>query len=199
MSPLDTLHIGLDKLGVKVRQSRIARPEQQIGRGKSLGMLDLDLGPIRWLNVRQFDDGGSTFYEADLGVPDMRLGKIAQAAAISVHTERDGKTASWTGNDLGLGILESLNRDAALGRDFAYLGRPTPLGFGQKEASQNLKIGASTKHACWTITVPLKQDVSFALLFAGKKTHVPTTEELAWYQDVARMLLNGPLSTTWEN
>lgn len=201
MDTRDTLFLGLHELGVRTRLAKRGDNRERIGEGLSLGVIELDMLPLQWAHVRRLDEGSAVMSEVDLGVPDMRLRKMPETAGIAIRTDPAGSNdgARWTGNDLGLGLLHALNTYPALNRELRFTRKPLPLYFGQREADPSVRITAQPKLACWTITLPVRLEMNVTGLFAGRKTRIPTAEELACYREIGRLLLNSPLSTYWES
>ena len=70
--------------GVKAKLAKTFQPEECIGNGKSLGLIEVDLGSVRWVNVRKLSVESADVYRADLGVPDMRLRKFPEVERIEI-------------------------------------------------------------------------------------------------------------------
>lgn len=201
MNTRDSLHVGLLRRGVKAKLPKTFQPEECIGDGKSLGLIEVDLGPIRWINVRRLHVEGADVVRADLGIPDMRLHKFPEVERIEIAS-RSGKDAAarWRGNDLDLGIIEALNRDEALQGELAPAGRSMPDFFTDWHEDAGVVIHAHPEQRCWTISFAVETRMPVILgLFGGRRLRVPQSTELAAYQQIARILLNNRLSNVWDN
>ena len=56
----DNICAGLKSLGVNAQMAVRGRPEEDTGKG-SLGIIDIDDGPIPWVNVRKVTRGGGQY------------------------------------------------------------------------------------------------------------------------------------------
>ena len=112
----DELCAGLQAIGVDARTAERGRPEEKTGRG-SLGVIDIGRGPIRWINVRVYDQGENTVHITEYGVPDSRHLPEIEIDSVRVKTfPVFGRVIDvrWQGKDLGLRIVERLSSDAAI-------------------------------------------------------------------------------------
>lgn len=201
MNTRDSLHVGLLRRGVKAKLPKTFQPEECIGDGKSLGLIEVDLGPVRWVNVRRLTVEGADVFRADLGIPDMRLRKFPEIERIAISS-RGGKDASvrWQGNDLDLGIIEALNRDTALQDELAPAGRSMPDFFTDWLEEAGVVIRAHPEQRCWTISFAIETRMPVILgFFGGRRLRIPQSNELAAYQQIGRILLNSRLSNVWDN
>jgi hypothetical protein len=195
------LHVGLLRMGVKAKLPKTFQPEECIGDGKSLGLIEVDLGPVRWVNVRRLNVEGADVYRADLGVPDMRLRKFPDVERIHVYS-RSGKHVPfrWAGTDLDLGLIETLNRDPALQDELAPAGRSVPDYFTDWHEDAGVVIRAHPEQRCWTMSFAIETRMPVVLgLFSGRRLRVPHSNEIVAYQQVGRILLNSRLSNYWDN
>ena len=114
---------------------------------KSLGVIDISEGPIRWVNVRELgpDVDGNAAYYADFGVPDPKV--TAGFPKVRIKSEKVktswffGKVIDigWKGKDYGLGVIDRLQSDRAL-RDLAT------------NRSDDVRITALPDEGCWVIS-----------------------------------------------
>ena len=201
MDTRDSLQVGLLRLGIKAKLAQSFHPEQSFGAGKSLGLIEVDLGPIRWINVRKVNEDGTEVLRADLAVPDMRLRKFPQVDSISIHSV-SGKApaARWLGDDLGLGILEALNRDPSLQAELPPVSKVVPDLFSAWSEHRRLEVRACTDQHFWTISLPIETREPAVLgIFGGRRLRVPQPSELAGYEQIGRVLLASRLSNVWES
>jgi hypothetical protein len=197
----DSLHVGLLRQGVKAKLAKTFQPEECIGNGKSLGLIEVDLGSVRWVNVRKLNVESADVYRADLGVPDMRLRKFPEVERIEI-VSRSGKQVPvrWSGNDLDLGIIEALNRDPALQDELAPAGRSMPDYFTDWREDAGVVIHAHLEQRCWTISFAIETRMPAVLgFFGGRRLRVPQSSELTAYQQIGRILLNNRLSNFSSN
>ena len=123
----DKICAGLRSLGVNARMADRGRSEEAMGEGESLGIIDIDDGPIPWVNVRSVTTSGGgymdgddsvTHHHTDYGVP---VGYPAPNVTIKrrVTFPLLGKVidAGWAaeGSDQGSGLVEDVLR--RLGED----------------------------------------------------------------------------------
>ena len=201
MNTRDSLHVGLLRLGVKAKLPKTFQPEECIGDGKSLGLIEVDLGPVRWVNVRRLNVEGADVFRADLAVPDMRLRKFPEVERIDIYS-RSGKNVPfrWEGTDLDLGIIEALNRDPTLQDELAPAGRTMPDYFTDWREDAGVIIRAHPEQRCWTLSFAIETKMPVMLgIFGGRRLRVPHSNELAAYQQIGRILLNSRLSNYWDN
>jgi hypothetical protein len=201
MNQRESLHVGLLRMGVKATLPRSFQPEECIGTGKSLGIIEVDLGPVRWVNVRKVATDGVDVYRADLGVPDMRLAKFPEIERVDIYS-RPGKNVAfrWAGDDQNLGIIEALNRDPLLQLELAPGGRAAPDSFSDWHEEAGVIIRAHANERCWTMSFAIESRLPVILgVFGGRRLRVPQSDEIAAYQQAARILLNSRLSNHREN
>jgi hypothetical protein len=123
----DNFCADLQSLGIDARMVLRDRPEEEIGEirdGRSLGIVHISEGPIRWVNVRKVKEtqGNSTrtYYYTDYGIPDPRLGLDFPRVRIETVLVKKfpvfGKVIDvrWKGQDFGLGIISRLESDYRL-------------------------------------------------------------------------------------
>jgi hypothetical protein len=201
MDTRTSLHAGLLRSGVRASLPVAFHPEQVIGAGKSLGIIEVDLGPVRWINVRRLNEEGAEVYRADLGVPDVRMHRFPDVEHVAIHSV-PGKhpPARWAGDDLDLGIIEALNRDPALQDELPPAGRSTPDIFSGWREDERLRIRAHPEQRCWTLSFAIEtKETSVLGLFGGRRLRIPQPAELDAYQQIGRILLNSRLNNYWES
>ena len=125
----DDLCADLRALGIQAQMSERGRPEEKItrGRGKSLGIIDIQDAPIRWVDVkkgvtRDWENRRDTYWTIEYGVPDSRF--TAGFHKVKIRTVRlktiplFGEVVDfmWEGKDFGLGLIKRLNLDVLLNK-----------------------------------------------------------------------------------
>jgi hypothetical protein len=153
----DEICAHLQALGIDARMVERGGPEENIERTfglreKSLGLIHIPEGPIRWVNVWKRGGGEheKDHYYTDCGVPDARLPSDSPRIRINVIRKKTvplvGKVVDlcWGGNDLGLGIINRLNSDDQL--------RHTIMG------SHDVAIKGIGDYGCWIISAEQKYE-----------------------------------------
>ncbi len=165
----DNICAGLQSLGVDAQMAERGRAEEDIECGvsysRSLGLIDIPEGPIRWVNVVKRSGqapGGMTYY-IKYGVPDSRLWVIIPPN-LEIKSARKKDNWQWKGKDAGLGIIDRLNGDISIG--YTLLQSKSP----------QITIRAYPNHSCWVISSEI--------------SYISLSEEL-WnsYQKIAQHLL----------
>ncbi len=128
----DNLAYGLNLLGVHAELAERGRPEENIQKPawmRSLGVIDLHEGPIRWINIVKRD--GSQYSAPEwrlvLCIPDQRNSPFGP---LSLRTTRHKAfpqfwkvtRIEWDGDDYGTGLLAHLRQDPAVTRLVAKVG-----------------------------------------------------------------------------
>ena len=159
------------------------RPERQIEGTRpfgfwwskeSLGLIDIAMGPVHWVNLRKLTatSGGphgdytSERYYTDYGVHDLRVTDFPKVWISLVQVNifpliGPVRKVIWKGQDFGLGIIDRLNADRSL---------KNPI-----MGSPDLQIWAEPKHGCWIIST--------------KGRRAPTRTLWSCYQSIANHLL----------
>ena len=132
-------------LGINAQMAERGRTEEKIGSDRSLGVIDLQEGPIRWVNMTWVSygggmAGGSTYYYANFGVPDPRMPPdfppfIIRSVKIKTRPIVGRVTGvrwkgSYEANKYAPGVIRRLQGDDT--------------------------ISIHPNHACWIITVESK-------------------------------------------
>lgn len=158
----------LQSMGIDAQMAERGRGEENIESGsysKSLGIIDITKGQIRWVNVvkRSEESPGGMKYYIKYGVPDSRLWVII-SPNLEIKSARKKDNWQWKGKDAGLGLIHRLNSDISIG--YTLL----------KSNSPKTTIRAYPNHNCWVISIEIS-DIS-------------VSEEL-WnsYQKIAQHLL----------
>ena len=119
----DELAYVLNSLGVKAEMAERGRAEEQVANSwyqRSLGVIDILEGPIRWINILKKDRGkhnGPRWWVV-LGIPDDRLTSTRLEVKIKTVREKSfplfGKVVDviWKGYDGGNGLVDTLSGDA---------------------------------------------------------------------------------------
>jgi len=120
----DELAHALNSVGVKAEISERNRVEEKIDNSwnqRSLGVIDIPEGPIRWINILKRDgsDKSPPKWWVVLGIPDER--PISSTQQIRIKTVRKksfplfGKVVDviWKGHDGGTGLITTLSGDVS--------------------------------------------------------------------------------------
>jgi hypothetical protein len=121
----DELTDGLKTLGIATEMPERGRSEEDIQRSwvtRSLGVINIQAGPVRWINVIEQDGNqysGPRWWTV-LGIPDER--GFLTNGEVKVRTVRKksfplfGRAVSvqWAGEDHGTGIIRTLSGDRAV-------------------------------------------------------------------------------------
>jgi hypothetical protein len=159
----DNVCAGLRELGIDAQMAPRGRTEERLGKGNSLGVIDIANGPIRWVNiyiVRPSGEGSLPFereqYYTDYGVPDPRLRpQSSKPHYKSVHKKTAllrGQVIDfyWKGKDFGLGILDRLNDDTSL-KDSLMKSPDVEI-----QVADYFDDSDMDWHRCWVITEELR-------------------------------------------
>lgn len=197
MDARDSFLVGLLRNGVRARLPSSWQPEESSGAGKSLGLIEVELGPIRWVTLRRLQVESADIDIADFAIPDMRLAKFPDVERLNVHF---GSARRWSGDDLGLGILDALNADPGLAADLPAFSRVARDTFDRLDDGQSLVVRAHPGFRFWTLSLPVQTRMPFVLgILGGRRLRVPAMRELEAFQQVARVLLNARLSSYFED
>jgi len=122
-STREDFYDGLRNLGIEAQIGQRGHIEgvPLISDERSLGMIDISKGPIRWVNLRVARRGRVIDFFADYGIPDPRdeLGQVGEirielACRRSFPLVFRVTDVYWEGKDKGLGIIDRLNSDILL-------------------------------------------------------------------------------------
>ena len=121
----DNLTVSLNVIGVQAAISGRGRSEEKIENSwyqRSLGIIDIAEGPVRWINVLKKDRGkhDPPKWWLVLCIPDENL--VAFHHGIKIKTVRRktfplfGKIidVTWKGQDGGTGLVDKLSSDVAI-------------------------------------------------------------------------------------
>ncbi len=118
----DELTLALNQLGIEAKMAERERPEEKIQdrwMNRSLGIIDLPEGPVRWINCLKQD--GSQYSPPQwwtvFGIPDERT--FSAQRAVKLKTERKksfplfGKVVdvTWQGEDYASRLLSAFAND----------------------------------------------------------------------------------------
>ena len=169
-----------DALGMK-------DPREKIGKGvfwKSLGIIDISEGPIKWCHVLRRDSKNNRKYRVEYAVPDSAIAsKIHDISLshkqddISIKTDRVKKfpifgkvvDMNWKSNRKNLKLVNSLNNDTTIKKTIMDTG--------------NIEIRSYVEHGCWMIRV------SNPILRSHRPKH-STKEEWICYLKITEYLLS---------
>jgi len=118
----DNLVRALNSLGVRAEMAERGRIEEKVNDSwynRSLGVIDLPEGPIKWINILKQDQGkhNPPRWWINLCIPDER--PVPSHKEVKVTTVRKksfpifGKVSdvTWTGEDHGTGLVYTLSND----------------------------------------------------------------------------------------
>ena len=172
----DNIYTGLQSMGIDAQIAERDRTEERIGCGnrrtypfqvdmRSLGLIDIAEGPIRWVNVLRSASSPSsgTVYYTDYGVPDPRLGPrmTGYIPNLQIESVRNVSVLRWKGKDSDRGIINRLNSDISIKHPIME--------------NRDVIIRADGYHKCWIIQVETRE--------------VPSKELWNCYQAIADHLL----------
>ena len=120
----DEIAGAINSLGIKAEMAERKRTEEKILNPwwtRSLGIIDIPEGPIKWINVIKKDgsDKSPPRWWIIFGIPDGRLTSNRQNIKIRTIRKKSfplfGKIidVTWKGNDHGTGIVDALSNDEA--------------------------------------------------------------------------------------
>ena len=72
----ENFRTGLQSLGIEASMAPRGRREEHIkraGRARSLGIIDIPDGAVRWANVQLMNNLTDSYYCATYGVPDLKI------------------------------------------------------------------------------------------------------------------------------
>ena len=118
----DEIASAINSLGIKAEMAERKRTEEKILNSwltRSLGIIDIPEGPIKWINVIKKDgsDKSPPRWWIIFGIPDGRLTSNRQKIKIRTIRKKSfplfGKIidVTWKGNDHGTGIVDALSND----------------------------------------------------------------------------------------
>lgn len=118
----DEIASAINSLGIKAEMPERKRTEEKILNSwltRSLGIIDIPEGPIKWINIVKKDgsDKSPPRWWIIFGIPDGRLTSNRQKIKIRTIRKKSfplfGKIidVTWKGNDHGTGIVDALSND----------------------------------------------------------------------------------------
>ncbi len=146
----DNLAYALNLLGVRAELAERGRAEEQIHSSwrRSLGVIDILEGPIRWINVTKRD--GSQHSPPQwwiiLCIPDERPPSIHDTIEISTVRRKlfplFGKVVdvTWTGDDQGAGLAGTLSRDPTVKKLSARVGNLEVRSYSEEFQGWTLQV-----------------------------------------------------------
>ena len=172
----DELTVALNSLGVEAAMAERGRAEEAIHNSwwqRSLGVIDLPEGPVRWIHVVKKDGGrdGPPRWWINLCIPDER--QLPGRRTVKIRTVRKksfplfGRVVGvlWKGDDHSTGLIGALSDEKAA-RDLA-----ARVG--------NLRIRSHTDNfQGWTLQV--------------NRRFAPTSQDWQAIQTIAHRLLSAP-------
>ncbi len=109
----------LAAMGVDARLAERGRPEERlgspvtIGRGHSLGLIDIEGSPIKWINVRAFIMHRSD-YHLVYGTNGPQNSSRVRIRAKAIRDWGPIEYVKWAGDDGGTGLISRLSTDPAI-------------------------------------------------------------------------------------
>ena len=161
----DNLTKALTSLGVRASMAERGRTEEAVRKGmftRSLGIVDIDDGPIRWVNsIKQ--DGSQhspprwwTVFcvpDADRSGAPQDLRHVDNRQFVNVKTTREksfplfGKVTgvTWDGEDHGAGLLDTLSADPAVTRLARKVGSLQIEGYDKEFHGWTVQVDAALR------------------------------------------------------
>jgi hypothetical protein len=129
----------LGALGLNAGLAKRGRPEEKSATF-SMGLVEIVGSPIRWVNVRKWDNEGPV-YATEYGVPDSRNLPTLQIRSVlmkSFPVFGRAIDVRWKGDDKGTGAAQRLSADPAVRAALMASGR-------------NVTVHTSPECRCWLI------------------------------------------------
>ena len=176
---------GLQQLGIDASLAPRGRLEEKVKRAnksRSLGLIDIPGGPVRWVNVQELSTLEDTFYCATYGVPDPKITRTFPTVTIRSSRVRstplfgDVVGVDWKGEDFGLGLIDQLT---------AYQWPELMISI------VDLDIKAAPECGCWAIS-PLGKWRPNEMNDQGITGGLPSSQWWSCYQDIGQLLLEAP-------
>jgi hypothetical protein len=121
----DTLAQNLNALGIRADLAERGRAEEKVENSwyqRSLGIIDISEGPVRWINILKKDGSKNSppQWWVILGIPDER--PLSEHKAVDIKTIRKktiplfGKVVdvTWRGDDHHTGLIEVFSNDGTV-------------------------------------------------------------------------------------
>ena len=147
----DELAQNLNLLGIKADLAERGRPEEKVEKSwyqRSLGIIDVPEGLVRWINVLKKDRSRNSppRWWMVLCIPDER--PIPKHGAINIKTIRKktfplfGKIVdvTWKGNDYGTGLANTLSNDKAVKQLAINIGNLTVHSYAKEFQGWTLQV-----------------------------------------------------------
>ena len=172
------------RLGIDAALAPRGRPEEAVkraSRSRSLGLIDIPEGQIRWVNVLELAGFQDVFYCATYGVPDSKITptfprvNIRSARVKSPLFTGDVVRLDWKGEDFGLGVIERLAEHEweELMRSFV-----------------DMEIIAHPAYGCWGMSLLGKWYRNEAMKDHGILGGLPSVQWWDCYQAIGEVLLS---------
>ena len=147
----DKLAQNLNSLGVTAVLSERNRVEEKVENSwyqRSLGIIDITGGLIRWINILKKDGSKNSppRWWVILGIPDER--PVPDHKKVDIRTVRKksfpifGKVVevTWKGNDYGTGLVETLSRDDSITNLVKNIGHVTIHSYTKEFQGWTLQV-----------------------------------------------------------
>lgn len=176
------------RLGIDAALAPRGRREEQVKRARrarSLGLIGIPTGQIRWVNVQEFSDLGviDTYYCATYGVPDPQMTATfpnVHIRSVRVRNTRlfgDVVRVDWRGDDFGLGVIDRLAE-----HQWEELMR----------SAVDLEISAHPEYGCWALSPLGRWRRNEAMKDHGIWGGLPSLPWWNCYQAIGQVLLSAP-------
>ncbi len=178
------------RLGIDAALAPRGRPEEEVkraNRSRSLGLIDIPVGQIRWVNVQEFWDVEDTYYCATYGVPDPKITPTfpkVNIRSVSVKSPRvlgNVVRVDWKGKDFGLGVIDRLAE-----HQWEALMR----------SAVDMEISAHPEYGCWAMSPLGRWRRHEAMTDHGIWGGLPSVQWWDCYQAIGQLLLSTPTSIT---
>ena len=175
------------RLGIDAALAPRGRPEEKVrgpNRSRSLGLIDIPEGQVRWVNVQELRGFQDTFYCGTYGVPDPRITPTfpnVNIRSVRVRSPRvlgNVVRVDWKSEDFGLGVIDRL----------------APYYWEElMRSAVDIEISAHPKHSCWAMS-PLgnwrrNEYMSDYGIWGG----LPSVQWWNCYQAIGELLLSTPI------
>jgi len=147
----DTLAQNLHSLGVGAILAERGRAEEKVENSwyqRSLGIIDISEGLVRWINILKKDGSGRSppQWWVILGIPDER--PLSNHKAVDIKTIRKktfplfGKVVdvTWKGNDHHTGLVQVLSNDEAVKNLAKRIGNLTLHNYAKEFQGWTLQV-----------------------------------------------------------
>ena len=184
----DNIAKALNSLGLRAEMAERGRPEEEICKRtftRSIGVIDVAEGPFRWVNIVKQDGNQysptrwwTVFCLPDEGRDDQPddLRYVDNRQAVDIKTSREKSfplfgrvtAVTWTGDDRGTGLFDTLSGDPAVVRLAKKVGCLEISGYNNEFRGWTVQVDTGLR--------PKRQDWE-ALLWIAEYLLPPSDEE----------------------